>query len=280
MYLGFMVEEVQSLGFVTDREVFDFKDGQKGRFDDLTRYLIACCETHDVIDADKVSSHLFPQKEEMIFLSHSHLDEDEVVKFSVNMQKKGVGVFVDSCVWGYFKDFLDVVNEKYSNPRDVNGVKTYSYNSVSQVAANVHVTLSLALQRMINRTEVFLFLSTDNSIPLRRYELDDKTFSPWIASELQFSAMVQTQTPKRRRRMVAEAQDRGLDSSLEHYSKEMRMAFNAHVDHLPSVDGGDLASWFNADSNRGERLLDSMYDKFDLEQRFISLRYSALLSMV
>jgi hypothetical protein len=50
---------------------------------------------------DKISENLFLDIKPDIFLSHSHADEDDVIRLAILIEKElNLSVFIDSCVWG------------------------------------------------------------------------------------------------------------------------------------------------------------------------------------
>jgi len=273
MYLGFEINEYLPLGTVLDSDVSRFKSQAKGQYQDLSTYLVGQVKGKDVIDAEKIAQHLFPSQDAHIFLSHSHADEADAIRLAVLLQKKGLNVFVDSCVWGYFQNLVDDLNQQYSNPELANGITHYNYTKATQVSVNVHMMLVGALQAMIDRTETFIFLNTSNSAPLKNYESFDRTFSPWIYSELQFSQFAEQRIPKR----VSNESGITLDSIQERHIKtiaraDMTMAYKAFNKHLPKVSGTSLKHWYTELSSRGLAALDNLYETTNLTREFEKAR--------
>ncbi len=273
MYLGFEINEYLPLGTVLDSDVTRFKNQAKGQYQDLSTYLVGQVKGKDVIDAEKIAQHLFPSQDAHIFLSHSHADEADAIRLAVLLQKKGLSVFVDSCVWGYFQNLVDDLNQQYSNPERVNGITHYDYKKATQVSVNVHMMLVGALQAMIDRTETFIFLNTSNSAPLKNYDSFDRTFSPWIYSELQFSQFAEQRIPKR----VSNESGIALDSIQERRIKtiaraDMAMAYKAFNKHLPKVSGDSLRQWYTELSSRGLAALDNLYETTNLANEFKKAR--------
>ena len=90
---------------------------------------------------------------------------------------------------------------------------------------------------MIDRSELFIFLDTDNSAPLRGYMDGDKTYSPWIFSELFFSSLVEKKTPERH--LVKSMEKRALDEAFESkktFAKSLNVAHPIYADHLDLID--------------------------------------------
>lgn len=283
MYVGFELNNYDYLTAPLQHKLDEFQKQAKGRYDGLSSYLIGVIENKEVIDAQKIADHIFPTHEADVFLSHSHADKDKAIELAVSLQAKGLKVFVDSCVWGYFHDLLDDLNGIYAQPVRTDDKTTYNYRKATDLTAGVHMMLSGALHTMIKRSEIFIFLNTDNSVPLEAYQSFDRTFSPWIYSELQFSFHVENDTPKRRLRVTNESYDdaKGLIKSTASVRSDALLAFKAFNRHLPKVTGTQMQDWFNMshraseELTRGEVALDALYDTLVIVERFGDLKYRA-----
>ncbi|RAI62153.1 hypothetical protein DOZ80_31425 [Pseudomonas fluorescens] len=273
MYLGFEINDYRPLGPVLDSDIQRFKNQAKGQYQQLSAYLVGQVKGKDVIDADKIANHLFPTQDSHIFLSHSHADEVDAIRLAVSLEKKGLKVFVDSCVWEYFQNLVDDLNMQYSEPETTQGIIHYNYEKATQVSVSVHMMLVGALQAMIDRTETFIFLNTSNSAPLKNYERFDRTFSPWIYSELQFSQFAEQRFPER----VSQEAGMVLDGIQERMFKsiaraDMTMAYKAFNKHLPKVSGNDLKHWYAGLSDSGLKALDNLYRATNLVDEFKKAR--------
>lgn len=281
MYVGFELNKYERLAAPPNSKLEEFRQQAKGRYDELSKYLIGVFKNKDVIDAQKIADHIFPSQKADVFLSHSHGDATKAIELAVSLEAKGLKVFVDSCVWGHFHTLLDDLNKGYANP-EVDGDRTiYDYRKGTDMAAGVHMMLNGALHKMIDQSELFVFLNTDKSIPFEDYENFDRTFSPWIYSELEFSSRVRNETPKRRWTPSNESVD-GLEhliKSTASANKDVLLAYKAFNRHLPKVSGDELQRWYDQgiissdDFTHGEVALNSLYDKLDLESRYSDLKY-------
>lgn len=63
---------------------------KKKVLDDLKNYLLT---DGNSLDGDEIQRHLFPSTDIDIFLSHSHGDEDDVIKLAIILEKKRVESF-------------------------------------------------------------------------------------------------------------------------------------------------------------------------------------------
>lgn len=176
-----------SLPTVKDEDVQAFKRRNEDRRADLTAYLTG---KTNLLDASLIEQHLFPLEQVDVFLSHSHQDHDKVVRLAVALEDLGLKVFVDSCVWGDAYTLLKDVDDMHSvNTSEAN---TYFYSKVTRTTANVYMILNVALQRMIDRCELFLFLASDASTLTMEQYVDGPEYvgSPWVFSELAFASTV------------------------------------------------------------------------------------------
>lgn len=271
MYVGLELTSYESYSSVPASEIQKFKDQVQGQFGEVSDYLIDVFEGRRLIDANLLSRHIFPQQQRThVFLSHSHADEDRAVELAIKLRNCGVNVFVDSCVWGASQHLIEKLMAFYADQK-ADG-QPLSEREVSDLSAGVHLMLVGALQEMIDRTELFVFLNTENSVPLKAYEGSDRTFSPWIYSELQFSAMVRRRVPARRRRRSPEV------LSLEHEQAKRLLPNFAHKalnSHLPKVDGSEFSGWIEFLLEKGEHALDSLYGHFEIPGQFRRLRAQA-----
>ncbi|MCF5167561.1 hypothetical protein GIW45_26925 [Pseudomonas congelans] len=268
MYVGLELTSYQSYSSVPWSQIQTFKQQVQLQFSEVSDYLVEVFEGRCLIDAEKLSRHFFPRQEKThVFLSHSHADEKRAIELAIKLRDRGVNVFVDSCVWGASQHLLEKLIGYHAEQKA--DASPLSEREVSDLAAGVHLMLVGALQEMIDRTELFVFLNTENSIPLKAYEGADRTFSPWINSELQFSAMVRRRVPARRTRRPRDV------LSLENIRAERRLpdfALKALNSHLPKVNGSEFSGWIELLLEKGEAALDSLYEGFEIPGQFRRLR--------
>ena len=164
---------------IYDFEVKWYRSQEEKALNDLSNYLL---DSSSTLDGDEIQNHLFPNKEIDIFLSHSHADTDSVIRLAIALERKGLNVFIDSCVWGNAFDLLKNIDDKYCYDSSTN---TYSYEKRNRSTSHVYMMLNTALHKMIDNCEVFLFLGTPNSVSVKQgIESQESVKSPWILSEL------------------------------------------------------------------------------------------------
>lgn len=131
------------------------------------------------IDGTKIQDDWFPEVDANVFISHSGKDEELAIKLANFLNNEyGVKSFVDSQVWGYFPDLMRKLDSgcDYRN----NKVDLSKYDKCS---THVHNMLSIALAKMIQKCDFFIFLDTCNS----RDSQTNMIESPWIYFELSLS---------------------------------------------------------------------------------------------
>ncbi|WP_330509394.1 hypothetical protein V1687_12925 [Pseudomonas putida] len=191
MYVGFEIENYQATDPLSGLSIDRYIQGAKNRIDDLARFIIGSYNQRIVLDAEALSEKIFPEGDYDVFLSHSHADQRNAVDLALSLGKRGLKVFVDSTVWGFFGDLVArIIAQTWPSEGESKD------DHIHRIHADVHMMLAGALHRTIARAETFIFVRSEKSIPL---VFNDKarTFSPWLYSELQFSFQVEHVTPKR-----------------------------------------------------------------------------------
>lgn len=231
-----------------DKDSTKFKDyvqigethlrGQKTNVsENLKKYVI-----DGIVDGTRIEKDWFPQMEADVFISHSHADE-KLAKGLAGWLNAcfGLKCFIDSCVWGYSDDLLDVINDQYSNKRkNPAGGYLYDHKKSNSACKHVCTMLTMALHKMIDKAEVTILLNTSNSISKYADVYQDATYSPWIYSEIICTEIV-------RKKMISEYRQKHF---LEHNfgkSQERNDGFSAAyavtLDHLEYLDVAKLFEW-------------------------------------
>ncbi|MEX0166084.1 hypothetical protein MRBLPD1_004627 [Pseudomonas brassicacearum] len=274
MFLGFELEDYKPLKRVSQQDVDEYKARARNiNIQDIAKFFVTRLQGHDVLDAKGLADILFPTKQAHIFLSHSHRDEDNAIKFAIAMEKRDVNVFIDSCVWGCVEEILDVVNEKYSDSEIVGDQKYFSHRKCDVASAAVHMLLTTELHRMIDETECFVFLNTKQSVPIRQHGQGSSrmlTLSPWIYSELSFSARVRARKLSRKRLPRPKKFSVREDCMQDVFflARSAVFGFDVNSGHLPTITGDELRTHFLRASYRGSYYLDSLYYQYDLEEAY------------
>ncbi|MBK5009756.1 hypothetical protein IAE33_001616 [Pseudomonas sp. S60] len=238
--------------FVDFTKVNAYKDANKKRVDDLAQLMI----DEDTFDASLILKSLFPAVKADIFLSHSSKDANEAIQIALELQEKcGLNVFIDSCIWGSIYDLLKAIDNKYCRRE---GQINYDYDDRNRTTAHVHMILTTALQRMIDQTDTIIFMNTEQSISLKHsVNEEQKTLSPWIHMELNFSTLVR----RRWRYSMAMESKRAMDAVVS--NEEFNVAHDAPTGHLTSIAEEEFRKWMQqASTLRGSKAIDLLYSNF------------------
>lgn len=206
-------------------------EGKKYFEEEFEKYI----DSNGTIDGSSLESAWFPLADADIFLSHSHKDEDKAMGLAGWLfDTFGLKVFIDSCVWGYSLDLQKKIDNNYC----LNDDKTaYDYDKRNYSTSHVHMMLSIALTKMIDKTECIIFLNTKSSITSTDVIIN-KTESPWLYHEIAMTSLVRT---KHRDEYRKELIHKG------YYSEERQLNIEYRVDlsGLEPLEQEDLYYWGN-----------------------------------
>jgi hypothetical protein len=216
-----------------------------------------------VLSATSIMDDWFPQINADLFLSHSHKDEKTALILAGWIYDKlNLKTFIDSTIWGYSNDLLDLINKKYCYNSDK---KTYDYRKSNNSSTHVNLMLSNALNRMIDNCECVFFLNTPNSISSK--DTIDKTYSPWIFSEISTTQIIKKKTPKRLKlKTVMFSAESQLN---EHQRSDLLMEYDLELSHLTDLDSDDIRNWINTNSRIPMHALDTLYSQHPIDKKFI-----------
>lgn len=189
-----------------------------------------------LLDGSKIEEDWFPQSDFAfdLFLSHSHKDEEIMIALAGYLnQKLNLSCFIDSQLWGYCDELQSKMDERCCRYNEVK--KTWNYDDRNVSTSYVHNMLMVALTKMMDATECFLFAKTAASTIK---DQADKTLSPWIYSELSVSKMLRPQ-PKRQEQVILFESG----GQIRTYSLEAQMKFTPPMDHLIKLSWYDILDW-------------------------------------
>ena len=264
MYAGFNLDVSQSDSLSSSikfseylsRENDPFADQVKAIQSKLNEYVL---EGTDIPDGTAIQDDWFPEMNADIFISHSHKDVELAQGLAGWIYKTfGLKCFIDSNVWGYADHLLEQINSKYSNKREEqSGRVLYDHESCIAASKHVDTMLTIALYKMIDRCECIFLLNTDNSIQPYGDMPHDKTFSPWIYSEIVCSQLIR----KKERRNHRKCMDIRHDYASMHES--YTPAYTVTTQHLLPIDISNLIKWENEYQKKScEHTLDVLYSQF------------------
>ncbi|MEL5899105.1 hypothetical protein AAGC94_13665 [Clostridium sporogenes] len=209
-------------------------------------------------DGTKLQDDWFPQVNADIFISHSRNDIDLAQGLAGWLnQTFGLNCFIDSNVWGYADKLLEIINSQYSNKRiDKDGGYLYSHEKCNTASKHVNVMLSIALQKMIDKTEATFVLNTDNCI--KKYEdvYTTSTYSPWIYTEIVCTELVRKRPLSEYRPHITKV---GQESIKSYNASEYCAAYKVSLEHLKDINISILCDWKNKQIDSCKYALDKLY---------------------
>lgn len=246
MFAGFnlKLEEEYSEYYLVGLEKFSLKKKQiKERLD---KYI----NEHGSLDGSMMQEDWFPQIRANVFISHSHNDLNKAIGLAGWLYSKfQLEVFIDSCIWEYCNDLLKVIDNEFCWNND--GL-TYNYSKRNYSTSHVHTMLSVALAKMIDRTECLFFLNTPNSISASDLE-SNQTNSPWIYLELALANMI------RQKRLQEYRLEKFAEAARRIEENQLTIMYDVSLKHLHDLSHQDLLKWGNK-SKKAQYPLDDLYE--------------------
>lgn len=239
-----------SLEFDLGKDDYYFKEGKK-MYESMKKEIDTNLEnfsTNGKLDATKLSENWFPQINADIFVSHSHKDFDSALTLAGFLYKElDLICFIDSCIWGYSNKLLKAIDVKYCKKINEN---TYDYDLRNLSTSHVHMMLTVALTKMIYKTECLFFLNTPNSI-LPKDSVKDKTLSPWIYTELSMIKYIEKKSANEHRQIIG-----NFSKSMDSFDVEYEVD---SLNNLPTLSFEEIEKWGEIDFNNKYKALDYLY---------------------
>lgn len=186
------------------------------------------------LQAESIWNEWFPEINADVFISHSSKDVDLAKRFSVWLENNfNLKTFIDSEIWGHSDKLLKCIDKDCCFNEET---KTYSYEKRNGSTAHVHMMLSYALTRMIDKTECFIFLESNNSVTAQ--DSISGTYSPWIFHEL---AAVDTIKIRKPRRGIPKTASVKYENFSE--SHELKVKYPILGNRLIEIGNDELNKW-------------------------------------
>ncbi|MEI3607253.1 hypothetical protein SPD48_16355 [Pseudogracilibacillus sp. SE30717A] len=198
---------------------------------------------------DALERDWFPVSAYDVFISHSHEDAEQVVAFAGYLQEKyQLSVFIDSAVWRSADSLVEKIHARYGT----DWVKP-DYRRRDYQVSHVYMLMAMALGKVIDRAECFMFITTPNSVK------KGITRSPWIYAELMFTKLMKKRLPSR---WVS----RHPTEIMMHQKKQLAVEYDvcSVMSELLLLQEDNLQLWEKMyQSNRSNHPLDLLYAQYD-----------------
>lgn len=216
MYKAYMLDENEILELVSDysdEAIYSPIVDVKQLKNNLRKMLFHAHSTNAALKASDLWDSFFPNIDIPVFLSHSSQDKTIVRKLAnylfINF---GIVSFIDSDLWGCIQELQVEIDKQFC--LQPGKQHTYDYADRNYSTAHTHMILSYALTRMINQSECFIFLKSDNSVTIN--DSIEGTFSPWIFHELITVDTIEIIRPDR----IDDELAKSIESSVKHFSEQ------------------------------------------------------------
>ena len=110
------------------------------------------------------------------------------------------------------------------------------------------------------------FLNSPNSISTST-EINQKTNSPWIFSEIATSKIIRKQTPERLKRKTRVFASKDVIAMNE--SAKLNIEYEVELSHLTQLDSSDLLRWKNTSASSPENALNNLYEQHSINVKFL-----------
>ncbi len=217
----------------------------------------------NIIKGTELQKDWFPLIEEVdIFISHSRKDKKLAVAFAGYIYiTYGLMCFIDSCVWGYADNLLEKLNSIYSDKKENFDGAVYNHNKCNIVSQHVNTMLSIALHKMIDKTEAVMLLNTENSISNSGNINDLKTYSPWLYTEINCTDFV------RKKPLITYRDYKNINkkASLNEakFLNFITIAYDITLNHLVDMDINSIKRWegrYKKNDTYNQYPLDALYE--------------------
>ncbi|MCP2027179.1 hypothetical protein L1276_002336 [Flavobacterium sp. HSC-32F16] len=265
MYRGFNLkipDDFNKLQFLkTGREILEETNQNVKKT--LEEYLLNYGSS---LNGNKIIEDWFPEINSHVFLSHSHKDREKAIMIAgILYEKFDITTFIDSTVWGNSNDLLKKIDDKYCLHANN---ENYDYDKRNYSTAHVHLMLSTALNKMIDKSECLFFLNSPNSISTS-LEISQKTNSPWIFSEIATSKIIKKKTPDRKKSETRLFSTESMKSLNENAQIKLNVEYELELSHLKELNTSDFNRWLNVFANSPEEALDQLYSQHRINPKFL-----------
>jgi len=150
---------------------------------------VAACllNSNNLLDTASAQRTALPALQADVFLSHGAVDRQQVLQLAVMLERLGVSVFVDSCLWRTVDALQREMDQVLCERRRSAGVHVLHPGKAAPASANVCMALNAMLQRLIDGCELFLHLEGEPTHGQTWVDDGRHAGAPWVFSELTFA---------------------------------------------------------------------------------------------
>lgn len=174
------------------------------------------------LNAKDMMDNWFPIDDYDVFISHSHKDLQYALIVYKYLKAMGYKPFIDSICWGYSDDLLRQIDDIYCYDKESN---TYRYGDRNITTSHVHIMLMSSLEKILSACNMFVFISSENSITKDELKADI-TESPWIYNELLLSKI-----------LINRDEQRIVKGGID-IQESLQIEYPAEVKHLTTLTYG------------------------------------------
>jgi len=260
-----MYAAYQLKGFESDdysklaREIQVGRELEKTANEVITRSIYQFVNPDGSVDAAAMMSEWFPSTTANVFISHSRGDKDLAFAIAGILSDVGLRPFIDSCVWRHADTLLWAMDKRCC---PIDGTESFSYEKRNVTTAHVHLMLSTALTKMMDRCECVFFLNTANSIkPKSPGEMvsgdEASTHSPWIFHEI---AMIKLLRRRERLKHWGREKKSNFSEETEKSAASVpQFSYPVDLGGVPELDVSALEIWLKYLEKHDEHPLDLLY---------------------
>ncbi len=202
------------------------------------------------VDALDIERRWFPEIECDIFISHSHKDKEQLISFVGWLHYQfGIKAFIDDGIWDNVDDLAqNLATKVYQDRFEDTWIDKDEANNYGM--SNALLILNGAIENMIDSTECFLFIGTNNSL----IDGDTHTKSPWIYTENLFSNFV-------RRRPLSEYR-KGFLAHSKDISESLKVSYKCDFGSYIEITRDDLTNLLlnRSEAKISEENLNMLYE--------------------
>lgn len=137
---------------------------------------------------------------------------------------------MDSFLWGSADVLLKDIDDTYCKQ----GAGDYNYQKRNLSTSHVHAMLSTAIIKVMDKSEIVIFLNTDNSIPNVDNAFSGKyTQSPWIYQEIMFASLL-------RQRHWSSHRAVAIYESAE---RKLQVEYNVPLSNMKEISLKTISDW-------------------------------------